>query len=62
MRGFADDNLRVTQCVQFCFDKFENIAGKGENAANQHFLLFPQCFQTDLFIGDVKTRACVVKV
>ena len=24
---------------------FENIVGKGENAGNQHFLLFPQCFQ-----------------
>ena len=24
---------------------FENIEGKGENAGNQHFLLFPQCFQ-----------------
>ena len=24
---------------------FENIVGKGENARNQHFLLFPQCFQ-----------------
>ena len=23
----------------------ENIMGKGENAGNQHFLLFPQCFQ-----------------
>ena len=23
---------------------FENIVGKGENASNQHFLLFPQCF------------------
>ena len=23
---------------------FENIAGKGENAGNQHFLLFLQCF------------------
>ena len=23
----------------------ENIGGKGENADNQHFLLFPQCFQ-----------------
>ena len=22
----------------------ENIGGKGENAGNQHFLLFPQCF------------------
>ena len=31
------------------FDKlekkpFENIAGKEENAGNQHFLLFPHCF------------------
>ena len=23
---------------------FENIVGKGENAVNQHFFLFPQCF------------------
>ena len=23
---------------------FENIMGKGENAGNQHFLFFPQCF------------------
>ena len=25
---------------------FENIVGKGENAGNQHFLLFPKCFLT----------------
>ena len=25
---------------------FENIVGKGENAFNQHFLFFPQCFLT----------------
>ena len=25
-------------------EAFENIVGKGENAGNQHFLLFPQCF------------------
>ena len=24
---------------------FKNIVGKGENAGDQHFLLFPQCFQ-----------------
>ena len=32
----------------------ENIVGKGENACNQHFLLFPQCFlllsQTEIII------------
>ena len=25
-------------------EAFENIVGKGENAGNQHFLLFPLCF------------------
>ena len=30
---------------QCCGKKyFENIVGKGENAGNQHFLLFPQYF------------------
>ena len=29
---------------------FENIVGKGENADNQHFLLFLQCFL--LFQGE----------
>ena len=28
-------------------ESFENIVEKGENAGNQHFLLFPQCFLTD---------------
>ena len=28
---------------------FENIVGKGENAGNQHFLLFPQCFPKPIF-------------
>ena len=23
---------------------FKNLAGKGQNAGKQHFLLFPQCF------------------
>ena len=26
------------------FDRVENTVGKGENAAFQHFLLFPKCF------------------
>ena len=26
-------------------DRVENIVGKGENAANQNFLLFPQCLK-----------------
>ena len=27
------------------YDGKEKIAGKGENAGNQHFLLFPQFYQ-----------------
>ena len=27
-------------------ETLENTVGKGENAGNQHFLLFPQCFPT----------------
>ena len=26
-------------------EKKKNIVGNGENAGNQHFLLFPQCLQ-----------------
>ena len=36
-----------TQSQHFTTPKkkpFENIVGKEENAGNQHFLLFPQCF------------------
>ena len=32
---------------EFCYPgkkPFENFVGKSENAGNQHFLLFPQCF------------------
>ena len=42
------------------FHTKENIMGKGENAGNQHFLLFPQCFQKVFFLRVVETRDCVV--
>ena len=44
LKAFPDDNSNVAQMMQFFFDWEENIVGKGENAGNQHFLLFPQCF------------------
>ena len=40
----------------FVFDKFENIAEKGENADYQQFLLSPQCFQKALYSGSWKIR------
>ena len=33
------------------YDRVENIVGKGENAGNQHFPLFPQCFQKASYTG-----------
>ena len=47
--------------AKFVFGSVENIAGKGENAGYQHFLLFPQCFQKGYFLRVVKNRDCVVK-
>ena len=35
------------------YDMVENIVGKGENAGDQHFLLYPQCFQNVCFSGSL---------
>ena len=35
-------------------ERIENIVGKGENAGNQHFLLFLQCFQKATVSGSLK--------
>ena len=45
LKAFADDKLNVTQNIAVVFHRRENIVEKEENAAYQHFLLFPQCFQ-----------------
>ena len=44
LKAFADDKIDVTENLKFILGRVENIAGKGENAGYQHFLLFPQCF------------------
>ena len=48
MKSFADDKLNFTQDIKLVFQTVKNIVEKGENAGNQHFLLFPQCFQEAL--------------
>ena len=45
LKAFANDKLNVTENTKVVFHRIENIAGKEENAAYQHFLLFPQCSQ-----------------
>ena len=54
LKAFADDKLNVTQNLKFVWGRLENIAGKGENAGYQHFLLFLQCFQKFSFSGSLK--------
>ena len=40
--------------MEFVTKRVENIVGKGENAAYQHFLLFLQCLQKLSSIGSLK--------
>ena len=32
LKAFADDNLNVSQAMEFVFSRLENIVEKGENA------------------------------
>ena len=44
LKAFTDDKVLVTKKITFVFHRIKNNLEKGENAGNQHFLLFPQCF------------------
>ena len=46
--------VKRRDCLGVNIDLEENIVGKGENAGNQHFLLFPQCFQRASSSGSLK--------
>ena len=46
--------------VFFVFHNVENFVAKGEIAGNQHFLLFPWCFQKS-FISKISSRYSVLK-
>ena len=50
----ADDKSNLAKKLKFVLGRVENIVGKGENAAYQHFLLFPQCFQKASVLGSLK--------
>ena len=41
--------------MKYFIGKVEIIVGKEENAGNQHFLPFPQCFQKASSWGSYKT-------
>ena len=42
-------------------DREENIAGKGENAGFQHFLLFLTMFSVGFFCGTIKNKGLFKK-
>ena len=44
LKAFADGKLKVAQTTISPFDKLEHAVGKGENAGNQHFFIFPLYF------------------
>ena len=54
LKALADDKINVTEKLKFDLERVENIVGKGENAGNQDFLLFPQCFQRASYTGLLK--------
>ena len=54
LKALADDNINLAEKLKFVLERVENIAGKGENAGYQHFLLFPQCFQKASLSGSLK--------
>ena len=49
--AFADDKINSAQRMRFVFHRVGNIVGKGENAGNQHFLLFYNVIKRPLYQG-----------
>ena len=54
LKAFADDKSNVAEMKISFYDRVENTVGKGENAGNQHFLLFPKCFLKPSSLGSLK--------
>ena len=53
VKAFGDDKINVTEKLKFVCARVEIIVGKGENAGNQHFLVFPW-FSKPSFSGSLK--------
>ena len=54
LKACVEGKINVAHMMISVFDKVENIVAKGENAGNQHFLLFPQCFLKASFLKSLK--------
>ena len=44
LKAFTDKKFNIANMMISLCARVENIVGKGENAGDQHFLLFAQCF------------------
>ena len=53
LKARADVKINAAHATLSVLDRIENIVGKGKNARQQHFLLYPQCFQRLLSMGHV---------
>ena len=62
LKAFADIKSNVAKTIISLVGRIEKIVEKGENAGNQQFLLFPQCFPKPSYLGSVKSRDHVVKI
>ena len=60
LKAFADDKINMDENLKFGLGRDKNFMRNGENACNQHFLLF-QVFSKVLCFRVVKSRDCVVK-
>ena len=53
LKAVPYDKINNTQSRKVFSQGIENIVGKGENAGNQHFLLFQHCFHDSCSLGIV---------
>ena len=65
MKQQIERDCRQQFHIRWKWQKFsegvENTLGRGGNACYEQFLLFPLCFQNDLYCRHVKTRTCLAK-
>ena len=45
LKHLQRDKINRNEKLKFVLGREKNIVGKEENAGDQHFILFPQCFQ-----------------
>ena len=43
LKACANNTVTITKVIIFLYNRVENSVGKGENAGDHHFFLFPQC-------------------